>query len=99
MDTSGKVEVWYQENYDVLKGDYGDYFHKSFDDENEAVQYIQSCLEAELQKFKETDKNLSDEELLHRYKMFGTDYFLKNAKKGFSSWKYMEERLQRKNEY
>jgi hypothetical protein len=88
-----KVEVWYQENYDLLKGEFENmYFHKSFDSDNEAVEYIQMSLDAEIHEFKKLDEKASNEELLSRYRMFGTDYFLKNSKIGFSSWHYVEQK-------
>jgi len=89
-----KIEIWYQENWDLLKGEYeGEYFHESFDDEDEAIEYIQNRLDEELQEFKDKDPNISNEELLSRYRMFGTDYYLKTGKAGFCSWKYVEKKL------
>lgn len=95
MDNTQKVEVWYQENYDLLKGEFENrYFHKSFESDDEAVAYIQTSLDAEIQEFKKLDEKASNEEILSRYRMFGTDYFLQNSKTGFSSWHYVQQRLE-----
>lgn len=89
-----KVEIWYQENYDLLKGEFEqEYYHKSFETETEALNYVQEKLLEELQEFKKLAPDLTCEELLSRYRMFGTDYYLKNVKVGFSSWGYVEENL------
>lgn len=89
-----KVEIWYQENYDLLKGEFEqEYYHKSFETEEEALSYVKEKLLEELQEFKKLAPDLTCEELLSRYRMFGTDYYLKNAKVGFSSCGYVEENL------
>ena len=94
MEEPKKIEVWSQDNYDFVKGSSNAlYFHKSFEDENEALNYIHSRLDAQIEELKKNDAKATNEELLHRYKMYGTDYLLKYASKGFSSWIYVEKML------
>lgn len=88
------IEVWYQDNYDLLAGEYNQmYYDKSFEYEDEALLYIQSRLNEQIEEFIKCDTKASNEELLMRYRMYGTDYILKYSQKGFSSWIFVQEKL------
>ncbi|MDD4855630.1 MAG: hypothetical protein PHQ22_09905 [Sulfuricurvum sp.] len=55
-------------------------------------------VDSEIQEFTKLEDKVSNEELLSRYRMFDTDYFLKNSKIGFSSWHYVEQQINSKEE-
>ena len=94
-----RVEVWYEDNYEILKHEATEYFRKSFNTQEEAVEYIKNKLDEELIEFINTDKNITLDELISRYKMYGTDFYLKNAFEGFSSWSYVDENAKRIYEF
>ncbi len=87
-----EIAVYSNDNYDYMKGEVDDYFHKSFSTEDEAIDYMKNKLDNEL---KELAEKTSDVETLKaNYRFGGTDYFVKGSL-AFSSWNYVEENAKR----
>lgn len=86
------VEVWCADNYDYIKGEKFEHFHKSFESFDEAIEYIKSKLDEELKEIAKDTKNI--ETLKESYRFGGTDYFIKGSL-SFSSWEYVEQNASR----
>lgn len=90
------IEVWWQDNYEILKGEFEkEYKVNSFKNTLVAVEFIKNELHKELIKIIEKNPTHNSDEILYIYKRYGTDFFLKNSKENFSSWKYVEQNIQR----
>jgi len=90
------VEVWWQDNYEILKGEFEkEYKVNSFKNTLVAVEFIRNELDKELFEIIKKNPTHNSDELLYIYKRYGTDFFLKNSKENFSSWKYVEQNIQR----
>ena len=91
---SYKIEVWCEDNYDYMKGESYSFKVAEFKDEKEALIYMKTKLDEELQKLTKNAKN--EEDLIHIYKYGGSDYFIKGKSSLiFSSWDYVEQEAQR----
>lgn len=86
------IEVWQSDNYDFMKGEKFEHFHKSFDTQDEAIEYIKQKLDTQMLRMAQKCK--SSEEIIESYKIGGTDYFIKGSL-AFSSWDYVEQNASR----
>jgi hypothetical protein len=89
-----RIEVWYEDNYEILKYDSIPYLSASFNYESEAIKYIEDKLTNELINQIKYNNNITVKELIEGHWFGGNTYFLKNSKVGFCSKKFVEENAQ-----
>ena len=87
-----KIEVWYEDNYDYMKGESFPVKIAEFDNVEDALDYMCSKLDEELCKLAKNAK--SPDDLIHLYKFGGHDYYIKGTLI-FSSWNYVEQEAKR----